>query len=88
MFFAVRHHLKKKKKKKRKQNKRNIPANLVLSLLVLQSVAKACPDPKPTYFIRCTFWSTALSLADVKNTGSTLEEFKILIAGSNGYNLA
>ena len=56
-------------------------------LFVLQSVAKACPNPKPTYFIRCTFWSTVLQAADVKNTGSTEEEFRIVIAGSNGYNV-
>ncbi|KAG9669588.1 hypothetical protein KCU99_g6796, partial [Aureobasidium melanogenum] len=35
--------------------------------------------------IKCVFWSGAVSASNAQNTGSTQNNFQIVIAGSNGY---
>jgi hypothetical protein len=38
-----------------------------------------------TATIKCVFWNGAVTLSNAVNTGSTQNNFKIVIAGSNGY---
>lgn len=47
----------------------------------------ACPNPPSTDNIKCTLWGSPVTAASATNEGQYQDEFHVVIAGSNGYNL-
>ncbi|EUC41388.1 hypothetical protein COCMIDRAFT_8886 [Bipolaris oryzae ATCC 44560] len=47
--------------------------------------AIACPNPASTTVIKCVLWGTVLSPETATNDGQWRNDFRVVIAGSNGY---
>ena len=45
----------------------------------------SCLNPPSTTTIKCALWGGPVSAGDAVNTGQPREQFKVVIAGSNGY---
>lgn len=45
-----------------------------------------CPNPTSTTNIRCALWSSAIDSKGATNAGQFQEQFRVVIAGSNGYS--
>ncbi|KAJ9669687.1 hypothetical protein H2201_000071 [Coniosporium apollinis] len=44
-----------------------------------------CPNPPSTTNIKCTLWGFPIAAGSAVNKGQTRQQFKVVIAGSNGY---
>ncbi|KAF2768929.1 hypothetical protein EJ03DRAFT_351769 [Teratosphaeria nubilosa] len=53
----------------------------------LQKPASACPDPAPTTNFKCALWSQAVRLGTATNVGQYQDQFHVVIAGSDGFNV-
>jgi len=49
--------------------------------------AAACPNPASTTTIKCSLWGTHICDSSATNNGQWREQFHVLVAASNGYNL-
>lgn len=49
--------------------------------------AAACPNPTAGTAIKCTLWGVPSSKAAASNFGQYRDQFQVVIAGSNAYNL-
>ncbi|KAK4495864.1 hypothetical protein PRZ48_013132 [Zasmidium cellare] len=47
--------------------------------------AAGCTDPSSSTVIKCVYWGSPVTDASTTNTGQWRKNFKVLIAGSNGY---
>ncbi|OLN96834.1 hypothetical protein CCHL11_02302 [Colletotrichum chlorophyti] len=50
--------------------------------------ASACPNPPSTTVIKCSFWGVAIGPSTATNNGQNRNDFHVVIAGSNGYQLS
>ncbi|GKT89627.1 carbohydrate-binding protein [Colletotrichum tofieldiae] len=48
----------------------------------------ACPDPSSTTVIKCSFWGVGIGPSTATNNGQYSNDFHVVIAGSNGYQLS
>lgn len=55
---------------------------------VSEPQSKTCPNPPSIAVIKCTLWSSVVTLANATNTGQMREDFEVVVAGSNGYSTA
>ena len=46
--------------------------------------ASACPDPPSTSHFKCTLWGVGVSESEANNQGQWLDNFHVVIGGSNG----
>lgn len=49
--------------------------------------AAACPNPAAGTAIKCTLWGVPATEAEANNFGQWRDQFQVVIAGSNAYNL-
>ncbi|KAF9870866.1 hypothetical protein CkaCkLH20_11538 [Colletotrichum karsti] len=49
--------------------------------------ASRCPNPPSTTVIKCSFWGVGIGPSTATNNGQTRNDFHVVIAGSNGYQL-
>ncbi|KAH9230846.1 hypothetical protein K456DRAFT_1842121, partial [Colletotrichum gloeosporioides 23] len=49
--------------------------------------AASCPNPSSTTVIKCSFWGVGIGPSTATNSGGWRNDFHIVVAGSNGYQL-
>ncbi|KAK1516719.1 hypothetical protein CPAR01_16335 [Colletotrichum paranaense] len=52
-----------------------------------QDPGTACPNPSSTTVIKCSFWGVGIGPSTATNSGEYRNDFHVVIAGSNGYQL-
>jgi hypothetical protein len=45
----------------------------------------SCPNPPSVVYIKCALWAASFAKSNATNSGQYRDEFKVVIAGSNGY---
>ncbi|KAL0942889.1 uncharacterized protein CTRU02_200775 [Colletotrichum truncatum] len=53
-----------------------------------QDPSVSCPNPSSTTVIKCSFWGVAIGPSTATNSGQKRNDFVVVIAGSNGYQLS
>lgn len=46
-----------------------------------------CPNPPASTNIKCTLWGSPVSAATATNEGQYRDQFEVVIAGSDGFNM-